>query len=193
MAVTGMYIHFVGAGLENDPRKDMFGLAGIATFGLLGGVGVFRLILDFNGVRADRLLVQHRHVRAKMIERGEVQRLLVAERGVEAGRVDAHGFGQVADRGPCCNLAGTGVIWAAVYMLWMLQRVVFGTRTSEENAKLHDLNLREALLILPLIFLMFFMGVYPQPFFNRSRDSVEAARQRVASPQEASPTVARKR
>ena len=32
--------------------------------------------------------------------------------------------------------AGTGVIWAAVYMLWMLQRVVFGTRTSEVNAKL---------------------------------------------------------
>src|SRR5687768_16788835 len=89
-------------------------------------------------------------------------------------------------------LAGTGVIWAAVYMLWMLQRVVFGTRTSEENAKLQDLSLREALLILPLIFLMFFMGVYPQPFLNRSRESVEAARQRVASPQEPSPTVAQK-
>src|SRR5688500_9900505 len=89
-------------------------------------------------------------------------------------------------------LAGTGVIWAAVYMLWMLQRVVFGTKTSEENAKLHDLNLREALLILPLIFLMFFMGVYPQPFLNRSRESVEAARQRVASPQEPAPTVAHK-
>ncbi|MGZ9272122.1 MAG: complex I subunit 4 family protein [Candidatus Binatia bacterium] len=84
-------------------------------------------------------------------------------------------------------LAGTGVIWAAVYMLWMLQRVVFGTKTSEENAKLHDLNLREALLILPLIFLMFFMGVYPQPFLNRSRDSVEAARQRVVSPQATTP------
>ena len=88
-------------------------------------------------------------------------------------------------------LAGTGVIWAAVYMLWMLQRVVFGTKTSEANAKLHDLNLREALLILPLIFLMFFMGVYPQPFLNRSRESVEAARQRVASPLE-TPAVVQK-
>jgi len=89
-------------------------------------------------------------------------------------------------------LAGTGVIWAAVYMLWMLQRVVFGTRTSEQNAKLRDLNLREALLILPLIFLMFFMGVYPQPFLNRSRDSIEAARQRIAGPQDNAPTVAQK-
>src|SRR5690242_8359973 len=72
-------------------------------------------------------------------------------------------------------LAGTGVIWAAVYMLWMLQRVVFGTKTSEANAKLTDLNLREAALVLPLIFLMVFMGVYPSLFLSRSHDSVEAA------------------
>jgi NADH-quinone oxidoreductase subunit M len=90
-------------------------------------------------------------------------------------------------------LAGTGVIWAAVYMLWMLQRVVFGTKTSDENAKLADLNLREAALILPLIFLMIFMGVYPSVFLNRSRDAVEAARQRIASPLVMSPaTVAKK-
>ena len=90
-------------------------------------------------------------------------------------------------------LAGTGVIWAAVYMLWMLQRVVFGTMTSEANAKLSDLNWREAALILPLLFLMFFMGVYPAPFLNRSRDSIEAVRQRIAAPNAtAPPEVARK-
>jgi len=80
-------------------------------------------------------------------------------------------------------LAGTGVIWAAVYMLWMLQRVVFGTKTSEVNATLSDLNWREAALVLPLLFLMFFMGVYPSPFLNRSRDAIEATRERIASPQ----------
>src|SRR5881394_3370634 len=79
-------------------------------------------------------------------------------------------------------LAGTGVIWAAVYMLWMLQRVVFGTKTSEANSKLSDLNLREAGLLLPLLVLMFFMGVYPTTFLNRSRASIEAARQRISSP-----------
>src|SRR5256886_4131210 len=89
-------------------------------------------------------------------------------------------------------LAGTGVIWAAVYMLWMLQRVVFGTRTSEANTRLSDLNWREAALILPLMFLMFFMGVYPAPFLNRSRESIEAARQRVASPNALPPAVASK-
>ena len=82
-------------------------------------------------------------------------------------------------------LAGTGVIWAAVYMLWMLQRVVFGTRTSDVNAKLSDLNLREAGLLIPLLALMFFMGVYPAPFLNRSRDAIEAARQQVAAPKPA--------
>src|SRR5262252_1409275 len=75
--------------------------------------------------------------------------------------------------------AGTGVIWAAVYMLWMLQRVVFGTRTSEANAALLDLNAREAGLVLPLLALMLFMGVYPSPFLNRSRASVSAAQQTV--------------
>jgi NADH-quinone oxidoreductase subunit M len=89
-------------------------------------------------------------------------------------------------------LAGTGVIWAAVYMLWMLQRVVFGTTTSEVNAKLSDLNWREAALVLPLLFLMFFMGVYPGPFLNRSRDAIEAARQRITGPQRAPAEMAHK-
>src|SRR5207244_4195698 len=80
-------------------------------------------------------------------------------------------------------LAGTGVIWAAVYLLWMLQRVVFGTKTSEANSKLSDLNLREAGLLLPLLALMFFMGIYPSTFLSRSRASIEAARQRISSPQ----------
>jgi len=79
-------------------------------------------------------------------------------------------------------LAGTGVIWAAVYMLWMLQRVVFGTKTSEVNARLSDLNAREIGLMLPLLGLMLFMGVYPQTFLSRSRASIEAMRQTVAGP-----------
>jgi NADH-quinone oxidoreductase subunit M len=79
-------------------------------------------------------------------------------------------------------LAGTGVIWAAVYMLWMLQRVVFGTETSEANAKLSDLNPREFALVLPLLALMLFMGVYPGPFLSRSRASIEAARRVLINP-----------
>ncbi|HEV7682170.1 MAG TPA: NADH-quinone oxidoreductase subunit M [Pyrinomonadaceae bacterium] len=77
-------------------------------------------------------------------------------------------------------LAGTGVIWAAVYMLWMLQRVVFGKVTNPENAKLRDLNARELGLLIPLLLLMLFMGVYPRVFLDRSQASVEAVRARLA-------------
>jgi NADH-quinone oxidoreductase subunit M len=78
-------------------------------------------------------------------------------------------------------LAATGVIWAAVYMLWMLQRVLFGRVTNERNARLTDLNWRELGLLLPLLALMIYMGVYPRPFLNRSRASVELVRSRVVA------------
>jgi NADH-quinone oxidoreductase subunit M len=76
-------------------------------------------------------------------------------------------------------LASTGVIWAAVYMLWMLQRVLFGEITNSENARLTDLNARELGLLLPLLFLMLFMGVYPRVFLDRSQPSVAVIKDRV--------------
>jgi NADH-quinone oxidoreductase subunit M len=76
-------------------------------------------------------------------------------------------------------LAATGVIWAAVYMLWMLQRVLFGAVTNPENGKLTDLNSRELGLLAPLMLLMLFMGVYPRVFLDRSQASVQAIRARV--------------
>ena len=76
-------------------------------------------------------------------------------------------------------LAGTGVIWAAVYMLWMLQRVLFGKVNNPKNAELSDLNAREIGLLIPLLLLMIFMGVYPQPFLDRSKASIEALQERV--------------
>jgi len=79
-------------------------------------------------------------------------------------------------------LAATGVIWAAIYMLWMLQRVIFGPVTNPENAALHDLNKREIGLLIPLLILMLFMGVYPRVFLDRSKASVEAVRNRSVRP-----------
>ncbi|HKO60529.1 MAG TPA: NADH-quinone oxidoreductase subunit M [Pyrinomonadaceae bacterium] len=79
-------------------------------------------------------------------------------------------------------IAATGVIWAAVYMLWMIQRVVFGPITKPENASLSDLNAREIALLVPLLVLMLFMGVYPRPFLDRSKGAVEEIRARVAAP-----------
>src|SRR3989440_1736892 len=80
-------------------------------------------------------------------------------------------------------LAGTGVIWAAVYMLWMLQRVVFGRITNPENARLKDLNAREIGLLVPLLILMLLMGIYPRPVLDRSRASVAEVRTRIEAGQ----------
>lgn len=76
-------------------------------------------------------------------------------------------------------LAGTGVIFAAVYLLWMVQRVFFGKVNNEKNKNLTDLSWREIGLIAPLVFLMVYMGVYPRPFLDATKESVIAIQQRV--------------
>jgi NADH-quinone oxidoreductase subunit M len=76
-------------------------------------------------------------------------------------------------------LAGTGVIFAAVYMLWMVQRVFFGKVTNAKNKTLADLSWREIGLIAPLIVLMVYMGVFPAPFLKRSDESVKALQERL--------------
>jgi NADH-quinone oxidoreductase subunit M len=62
-------------------------------------------------------------------------------------------------------IAASGVILAACYMLWMYQRVVFGKVTKAENEKLTDLNGRERLVLIPLVLLVFWIGIYPAPLF----------------------------
>jgi len=76
-------------------------------------------------------------------------------------------------------LAGTGVIFAAVYLLWMVQRVFFGKVTNEKNRGLLDLTPREIGLMIPLLILMIAMGVYPRPFLDRTQAAVRAIEQRV--------------
>lgn len=70
-------------------------------------------------------------------------------------------------------LAALGIILAAAYMLWMLQRVVFGKITNEENRKLTDINLREKLILIPLVVLVFWIGIYPSTFFKPMNKSIE--------------------
>ena len=57
-----------------------------------------------------------------------------------------------------------GVILSAAYILWMVQRVMYGEVTNEKNANLPDLNVREWATLLPLVFLSLFMGVFSSYF-----------------------------
>ena len=76
-------------------------------------------------------------------------------------------------------IAGTGVIVAAVYLLWMIQRVFFGKVTNDKNRSLKDLSYREIGLMVPLLFLMVFMGVYPRPFLDATHSAVTEIQKRV--------------
>lgn len=71
------------------------------------------------------------------------------------------------------GIATLGVILAAVYLLKMFEKTFLGPVTKEENKNLKDLNLREILTMVPLLVLIFWLGIYPQPFLNLINPAVE--------------------
>ncbi|MGA9594762.1 MAG: proton-conducting transporter membrane subunit, partial [Acidimicrobiia bacterium] len=76
-------------------------------------------------------------------------------------------------------LAATGVILAAVYLLWAYERVFTGPMIHKENEKLLDLDRREVLIIAPLAVLILVLGVYPKPALDRIEPAVNEVLQRI--------------
>ncbi|HXE74379.1 MAG TPA: NADH-quinone oxidoreductase subunit M [Candidatus Xenobia bacterium] len=76
-------------------------------------------------------------------------------------------------------MAAVGIILAAAYLLWLYQRVMFGEVTNPKNKTLKDINLREAMTLVPLVVLCFWIGVYPQPYFEAMRASIQQVVARV--------------
>jgi NADH-quinone oxidoreductase subunit M len=70
-------------------------------------------------------------------------------------------------------LASGGVVLGAAYMLWMVQRVLFGRVVHEENENLGDLRGREWGTLLPLLVLIFVVGLFPSVFLKRLGPAVE--------------------
>ncbi|NIM92830.1 MAG: NADH-quinone oxidoreductase subunit M [Anaerolineales bacterium] len=69
--------------------------------------------------------------------------------------------------------AALGIILAAIYLLYMFQKLFLGPLDKEENKSLKDINLREILVLVPIIILIFWIGLSPSPFFGLTESSVE--------------------
>jgi NADH-quinone oxidoreductase subunit M len=78
-------------------------------------------------------------------------------------------------------VASVGVILAAAYILWMVQRVLYGEVTRPANAGLPDLSAREALVLTPLVVLALFMGI-ASPIFTRTIEPAADALVRQVRP-----------
>jgi NADH-quinone oxidoreductase subunit M len=68
-------------------------------------------------------------------------------------------------------VAATGVILAALYLLWAYQRVFHG-EPDEDNRSFPELRLREAAVLLPFVGIIVFTGVYPKPMLDRIEPAV---------------------
>jgi NADH-quinone oxidoreductase subunit M len=71
------------------------------------------------------------------------------------------------------------VIFAAAYLLWALQRILFNPLDKPENAHLPDLNKRELALLIPLFAVIIWLGVYPAPVLRRMEASSQLLINRV--------------
>jgi NADH-quinone oxidoreductase subunit M len=79
------------------------------------------------------------------------------------------------------GVATTGIIFAAVYLLWMYQRVIFGEVTNEENRRLVDLTPRELALLVPVLAFIVWIGVYPTAFTGKTEATIAALLAQVES------------
>lgn len=69
--------------------------------------------------------------------------------------------------------AASGVIFAAVYLLWMYQRVVFGEIKNPHMKNLSDMNKRELLVLVPIFLFIVWIGIYPNTFLKISEGSTK--------------------
>jgi NADH-quinone oxidoreductase subunit M len=71
------------------------------------------------------------------------------------------------------TVATLGVIIAAAYLLWAVQRIIYNPLDKPENEKLLDLTPRELAVLLPLLACILWIGVYPKPFLDRMEPAAQ--------------------
>jgi NADH-quinone oxidoreductase subunit M len=78
-------------------------------------------------------------------------------------------------------VGATGVIFAAVYLLWSYQRIFFGTVDNPENSKLVDLSVREWTVLVPVVVFIVWIGFFPGTFLEKSAASSKQLVERIES------------
>jgi NADH-quinone oxidoreductase subunit M len=76
-------------------------------------------------------------------------------------------------------IAATGVIFAAAYLLWAIQRILFNSLDKPDNTHIPDLNRRELALLVPLLIVIVWLGVYPAPVLRRMEPTSQMLIDRV--------------
>ena len=71
------------------------------------------------------------------------------------------------------TIAATGVIFAAAYLLWAIQRILFNSLDKKENEHIPDLNWREIGLMVPFVIVIIWLGVYPAPVLRRMEPAAQ--------------------
>ncbi|MEJ5262974.1 MAG: NADH-quinone oxidoreductase subunit M [Ignavibacterium sp.] len=79
--------------------------------------------------------------------------------------------------------AASGVIFAAVYLLWMYQRVVFGEVKNPSLHGLKDMNAREIFVMIPIFIFIVWIGIYPSTFLKVSEKTTAKIIHQVLSPE----------
>ncbi|MCH8017498.1 MAG: NADH-quinone oxidoreductase subunit M [Acidobacteria bacterium] len=75
--------------------------------------------------------------------------------------------------------AASGIVLSAIYMLWVYQRVFMGAVQNDQNRTLADLNVRETVILVPIVLLVVWMGLYPSTFLRRMDTSVQKVVDRI--------------
>ena len=81
-------------------------------------------------------------------------------------------------------LATTGIVLGAAYMLYLYARMIYGKAAGDDTLAMPDLNKREIAMFVPIVAVIFWMGIYPESFLKPMRRDVGAlvARMERANP-----------
>jgi NADH-quinone oxidoreductase subunit M len=91
-------------------------------------------------------------------------------------------LGAFRTRPVAAAIATSGVVFAAAYLLWALQRIIYQKLDKPENEGLHDLAPREYAILAPILVMILWIGLYPKPFLHRIERSVNEFVSQAARP-----------